>query len=49
MNYWVDLRLLYLVLGLMLYLNYDHVPIMLLFLIIVHDKIIMLIVTWSLT
>jgi hypothetical protein len=31
MNYWVDLLLLYLVLGLMLQLNYDHVPITLLF------------------
>jgi hypothetical protein len=30
-NYWVDLLLLYLVLGLMLHLNYNHVPIMLLF------------------
>jgi hypothetical protein len=48
MNYWVDLIFLYLVLGLMLHLNYDHVPIMLL-LIIVYDKIIVLIGTWSLT
>jgi hypothetical protein len=31
MNYWVDLLLLYLVLGLMLQMNYDHVPIILLF------------------
>jgi hypothetical protein len=31
MNYWLDLLLLYLVLGLMLHLNYGHVPIMLLF------------------
>jgi hypothetical protein len=31
MNYWIDLLLLYLVLGLMLHLNYDHVPILLLF------------------
>jgi hypothetical protein len=30
MNYWVDLLLLYLVLGLMLYLNYDHVSLILL-------------------
>jgi hypothetical protein len=30
MNYWVDLLLLYLVLGLMLYMNYDHVPLILL-------------------
>jgi hypothetical protein len=30
LNYWVDLLLLYLVLGLMLRLNYDHVPILLL-------------------
>jgi hypothetical protein len=30
MNYWIDLILLSLVLGLMLYLNYDHVPILLL-------------------
>jgi hypothetical protein len=31
MNYWIDLLLLYLVLGLMLHLNYDHVPIIPLF------------------
>jgi hypothetical protein len=49
MNFLVVLLLLYLVLGLMLHLNYDHVPIMLLLLIIVHDKIIVLIGTWSLT
>jgi hypothetical protein len=48
MNYWVDLLLLYLVLGLMLHLNYDHVPIMLL-LVIIHDKIIVSIGTWRLT
>jgi hypothetical protein len=30
-NYWVDLLLLYLVLGLLLHLNYDHVPIIPLF------------------
>jgi hypothetical protein len=30
MNYWVDLLLLYLVLGLMVYMNYDHVPLLLL-------------------
>jgi hypothetical protein len=30
MNYWVDLLLLYLVLGLMLHLKYEHVPILLL-------------------
>jgi hypothetical protein len=30
MNYWVDLLLLYLVLELMLHLNYDHVTILLL-------------------
>jgi hypothetical protein len=30
MNYWVDLLLLYLVLGLKLHLNYDHLPILLL-------------------
>jgi hypothetical protein len=30
MNYWLDLLLLYLFLGLMLHLNYDHVPILLL-------------------
>jgi hypothetical protein len=47
MNYWVDLLLLYLVLGLMLYLNYDHVPFFNVGLIIVHDKIIMLIGTGS--
>jgi hypothetical protein len=29
-NYWVDLLLLYLVLGLMVYMNYDHVPLLLL-------------------
>jgi hypothetical protein len=30
MNYWVGLLLLYLILGLMLYLKYDHVPLLLL-------------------
>jgi hypothetical protein len=39
--------LLYLVLGLIL--HYDHVPNYTVFLIIVHDKIIVLIGTWSLT
>jgi hypothetical protein len=46
MNYWVVLLLLYLVLGLMLYL----ITIMFHYycwFIIVHDKIIMLIGTWS--
>jgi hypothetical protein len=49
MNYWVDFLLLYLVFGLMLHLNYDRVPIIATVLIIVHDKIIVLIGTWSLT
>jgi hypothetical protein len=39
--------LLYLVLGLIL--HYDYVPIITVVLIIVHDKIIVLIRTWSLT
>jgi hypothetical protein len=30
MDYWEDILLLYLVLGSMLHLNYDHVPILLL-------------------
>jgi hypothetical protein len=30
MNYWVGLVLLYLVLGLMLYLNYDHATLLML-------------------
>jgi hypothetical protein len=30
MNYWVVLILLYLVLGLVLYQNYDHAPLLLL-------------------
>jgi hypothetical protein len=48
-NYWVVLLLLYLVLGLMLYMNYGHA--LLLFLMeffIVHDKNIVLIRSWSL-
>jgi hypothetical protein len=40
--------LLYLVLGLVLHLNHDHVRIIVV-LIIVHDKFIVLIGTWSLT
>jgi hypothetical protein len=47
MNYWVVLLLLYLVLGLILYLNYDHAFIIIVGLIIVDDKIIVLIGTWS--
>ena len=44
MNYWVVLLLLYLVLGLMLYMNYDHALLLLsngFFM--VNDKIIVLI------
>jgi hypothetical protein len=48
MNYWIDSLLLYLVLGLMLHLNYDHSSYAIVF-IILHDKIIVLIGTWSLT
>jgi hypothetical protein len=44
MNYRGVLLLLYRVLGLILYLNYDHAR-----LFIVHDKIVVLIRTWSLT
>jgi hypothetical protein len=49
MNYGVDLILLYLVLGLMLHLNYWSCSNFAVVLIIVHDKIIVLIGTWSLT
>jgi hypothetical protein len=50
MNYWVVLLLVYLVLGLMLYMNYDHALLLLsMDIFIVHDKIILLIGTWSLT
>jgi hypothetical protein len=50
MNYWVVLLLLYLVLGLMLYTNYDHALLLLsmdylLFMI----RLFLLIGTWSLT
>jgi hypothetical protein len=45
MNYLVVLLLLYLVLGLILYLNYDHAFNIIVGLIIVHDKIIVLIGT----
>jgi hypothetical protein len=45
LNFWVVLLLLFLVLGLIL--HYDHVPVYCC-LIIVHDKIIVLIGTWSL-
>jgi hypothetical protein len=48
-NYWVGLLLLYLVLGLMLYLKLWSCSIVTVGLIIVHDKIIVLIGTWSLT
>jgi hypothetical protein len=47
MNYWIVLLLLYLDLGLILYLKYDHIIIV--GLIIVHDKIIVLIGTWRTT
>jgi hypothetical protein len=41
MNYWVVLLLFYLVLGLMLYKNYDHAFIIIINgFFIVHDKII---------
>jgi hypothetical protein len=49
MNYLVVLLLLYLVLGLILYLNYDHAFNIIVGLIIVHDKIIVLIGTWRTT
>jgi hypothetical protein len=45
MNNWVGLLLLNLVLGLTLCLNYGHVPLLIL-VIIVHDKFIVLIGTW---
>jgi hypothetical protein len=35
--------------GINVILNYDHVPILVVDLIIVHDKIIVLLGTWSLT
>jgi hypothetical protein len=49
-NYWIVLLLLYLVFWLMLLMNYGHVLLYIdgLF-IIVHDNIILLIGTWSLT
>jgi hypothetical protein len=47
MNYLVVLLLFYLVLGLILYLNYDHAFIIIVGLINVHDKITLLIGTWS--
>jgi hypothetical protein len=46
MNYWVVSLLLYLVLGLMLYLNYDHDLSLLLD---YHDNIILFIRTWRTT
>jgi hypothetical protein len=51
MNYWVVLLLLFLVFGLMILMNYDHVSLCYIvgLLIIVHDNIILLIGTWSLT
>jgi hypothetical protein len=56
MNYWVVLLFLYLVFGLMILMNYDHAllctcSIMIYYcrLLIVHNKIILLIGTWSLT
>jgi hypothetical protein len=49
-NYWVVLLLLYLVFGLMLYINYDHAYLLLsMEFLIVLDKNIVLIGTWSLT
>jgi hypothetical protein len=48
MNYCVVFLLLYLALGLMLYMNYDHVFIIV-GISIVHDKNILLIERWSLT
>jgi hypothetical protein len=49
MKYWVVLLLLYLVLELMIYINYDHALLLRMKFFIVHDKNIVLIATWSLT
>jgi hypothetical protein len=52
MNYWIALFLLYLVLGVILYMNHDHallLPLTVYGLFMIHDKIILLIGTWSLT
>jgi hypothetical protein len=51
MNYWIVLLLLYLVSGLMLYMNHDHALLLLLIvyeLFMIHDEIVLLIITWSL-
>jgi hypothetical protein len=52
MNYWVVLLLLNLVLGVILYVNHDHALLLMLIvygLFMIHNKIILLIGTWSLT
>jgi hypothetical protein len=51
MNYWVVLLLLYLVLGIILYINHDHALLVLLsvYELFIHDKNTLLIGTWSLT
>jgi hypothetical protein len=51
MKYWVVLLLLYLVFRLMILMNYDHVLLWYIagIFITLHDKIILLIATWSLT
>jgi hypothetical protein len=41
MNYWIFLLLLYLITGLILYLNYDHDILLLLAFIIIHAKTIL--------
>jgi hypothetical protein len=49
MNYWVVLLLLYLVWGLIRYMNYDHALLVANGFFIDHDNIILLIGTWCLT
>jgi hypothetical protein len=49
MKYWVVLLLIYLVLELMIYINYDHALLLRMKFFIVLDKNIVLIATWSLT
>jgi hypothetical protein len=50
MNYWVVMLLLYLVLGVILYVNHDHALLLMLIvygLFMIHNKIILLIETWA--
>jgi hypothetical protein len=52
MNYWVVLPVLYLVLGVIIHMNHDHALLLLMTvyeLFLIHDKIILLTGTWSLT